>query len=116
MLHPVMSDVAAQQGAEPWKHCSRCERAFASVMSANLTFFQTIIAGDSWGRVAIPVVEEYPLAAIIFIGSLFSVVVGIMNLIVAVLVDTASEAREKDTETREQEIIFAEKEEKKKLQ
>merc|ERR1719440_984630 len=102
-----MVDVDKASGA--WDDCERCVRSFSSVMAANLTFFQTIIAGDSWGKVAIPVTEAYPLAAVIFIGSLFSVVVGIMNLIVAVLVDTAAEARE-------QEIIHAEKTEKKKLQ
>merc|ERR1719440_1045216 len=108
--------VDVDKASSSWDNCERCVRSFSSVMAANLTFFQTIIAGDSWGKVAIPVTEAYPLASIIFVGSLFSIVVGIMNLIVAVLVDTASEAREKDTNSREQEILHAEKSEKRKLQ
>merc|ERR1711871_1408918 len=96
MLHPLMEEVAA---SNVWEDCERCERSFSSIMAANLTFFQTIIACDSWGRVAIPVIELYPLAAIIFVGSLFSVVVGIFNLIVAVLVDTTAEHRARDTDS-----------------
>merc|ERR1719454_1244514 len=72
MLHPLMEEVSQTSAA--WDDCERCVRSFGSIMSANLTFFQTIIAGDSWGLVAIPVTENYPLASVIFIGSLFSVV------------------------------------------
>ena len=30
----------------------------AEVMDANLLLFKTVIAGDSWGEVAVPVIEE----------------------------------------------------------
>jgi hypothetical protein len=44
----------------------------------------------------------YPWAAFIFVGCLFTLIVGILNLITAVLVDNAAEARLNDTEARSQ--------------
>ncbi|CAE8622844.1 unnamed protein product [Polarella glacialis] len=58
--------------------------------------FQTIIAGDSWGELAVPVIEAHPWTAIIFIGSLLTLVFGVLNLIVAVVIDTYAERRQKD--------------------
>jgi len=113
LLHPLMEDVAA--GTISWENCPRCERSFQSVMDANLTFFQAIIGGDSWGLVAIPVIEKHPWAATIFVGSLFSIQVGLMNLIVAVLVDTSAEARLKDTGSRHADALLEEQAEKKHL-
>ena len=37
-------------------------------MNANLLIFKTVIAGDSWGEVAVPVIQEFPLAIVIFMG------------------------------------------------
>ncbi|CAJ1437562.1 unnamed protein product [Effrenium voratum] len=71
-------------------------RATSSVMNANLLLFKTVIAGDSWGLIAVPVIEHYPGTAIIFVGSLLTIVFGVLNLIVAVVVDTFAEARERD--------------------
>ena len=36
------------------------------VMDANLLLFKTVIAGDSWGEIAVPVIQEHPATAIIF--------------------------------------------------
>ena len=33
-----------------YEACERCPRAFRSVMTANLTLFQQIVTGDSWGN------------------------------------------------------------------
>ncbi|CAJ1362791.1 unnamed protein product, partial [Effrenium voratum] len=76
--------------------CEQCLRAASSVMDANLLLFKTVIAGDSWGTIAIPVIEAYPGTAFIFVGSLLTLVFGVLNLIVAVVVDTFAEARERD--------------------
>ena len=37
-------------------------------MDANLLLFKTVIAGDSWGEIAVPVIQEHPATAIIFAG------------------------------------------------
>eukprot|EP00438_Fugacium_kawagutii_P001782 Skav235961 [mRNA] locus=scaffold592:76384:84416:- [translate_table: standard] len=39
------------------------------VMDAELLLFKTVIAGDSWGEIAVPVIEQYPATAFIFMGS-----------------------------------------------
>ena len=37
---------------------------------------RTVIAGDSWGHIAVPVIEAYPATAVIFVGSLLTLVFG----------------------------------------
>lgn len=76
--------------------CERCPHAFKNVWSGLLTLLQTVLTGDSWGEMAIPLSEEYPLTLVFFMGSFVSVNLGIMNLIVAVIVDRAHQAREED--------------------
>jgi len=77
-------------------NCPQCTRATSSVMSANVLLFKTVIAGDSWGEIAVPVIEKFPWTAIVFMGSLLTLVFGVLNLIVAVVVDTFAEARQRD--------------------
>lgn len=98
LVHPLMNSV--QESQQVWGDCERCVRSFQTVMGSNLTFFQTIVAGDSWGKVAIPVIEMYPWTGIIFVGTLFTLIFGMLNLVIAVLVDSAAEARAGDTELR----------------
>ena len=76
--------------------CEHCLEATRSVMHADLLLFKTVIAGDSWGQIAVPVIMYQPLTAIIFMGSLLTLVFGVLNLIVAVVVDTFAEARQRD--------------------
>ncbi|CAE8590752.1 unnamed protein product [Polarella glacialis] len=93
LINPVVQQMAAD-GA--FGDCRTCRSSLTSVMRANLTLFQTIIAGDSWGDLAVPVIEAHPWTAIIFIGSLLTLVFGVLNLIVAVVIDTYAERRQKD--------------------
>ena len=66
-----------------FEDCEQCVRATSSVMNANLLLFKTVIAGDSWGLIAVPVIEHYPATALLFMGSLLTLVFGVLNLIVA---------------------------------
>ena len=50
-----------------------------------MLLFKTVIAGDGWGEIAVPVIEQYPATAVIFMGSLLTLVFGVLNLIVAVV-------------------------------
>ena len=52
-------------------------------MDANLLLFKTVIAGDSWGQIAVPVMREHPATGVIFVGSLLTIVFGVLNLIAA---------------------------------
>eukprot|EP00445_Apocalathium_hangoei_P077576 CAMPEP_0204187446 /NCGR_PEP_ID=MMETSP0361-20130328/56807_1 /ASSEMBLY_ACC=CAM_ASM_000343 /TAXON_ID=268821 /ORGANISM="Scrippsiella Hangoei, Strain SHTV-5" /LENGTH=767 /DNA_ID=CAMNT_0051147847 /DNA_START=49 /DNA_END=2350 /DNA_ORIENTATION=+ len=88
-VHPVNSLI-------DYGDCERCSRGFRSVVDSTLSLFQTIIAGDSWGTINVPVIEAQPLLAIITVAIVLSVSLGIMNLILAVIVESAAEARSKD--------------------
>jgi len=94
MVHPLIEKV--HQEGIAFMDCAECVTAASSVMHANLLLFKTVIAGDSWGQIAVPVIQEYPATGIIFMGSLLTIVFGVLNLIVAVVVDTFAEARERD--------------------
>ena len=54
-------------------------------MDANLLLFKTVIAGDSWGQLAVPVIRAYPYTALLFVGAYLTIVFGVLNLIVAVV-------------------------------
>ena len=88
LVNPLMEEV--------FEDCLECQRSTSSVMRANVLLFKTVIAGDGWGKVSVPMIEAYPLTAIIFMGSNLTLVFGVMNLIVAVVVDTFAEARQRD--------------------
>ena len=61
-----------------------------------MTYLQTIIAGDSWGQIAVPLLEQYPWTAFVFIPTFATVQLGLMNVIQAVIVDKQSQVRESD--------------------
>eukprot|EP00929_Paragymnodinium_shiwhaense_P049742 TRINITY_DN25078_c0_g1_i1.p1 TRINITY_DN25078_c0_g1~~TRINITY_DN25078_c0_g1_i1.p1 ORF type:complete len:678 (-),score=57.00 TRINITY_DN25078_c0_g1_i1:463-2496(-) len=85
----------AEQGA--FGDCSYCEDAFDNVMNANLHYLTTIVAGDSWGRQAVPLIREDTTAAVIVIGALLVINLGLLNTIAAVIVDRQVQARADDS-------------------
>lgn len=95
IIFPLIKEMH-RRDPEVFQECPQCLRATSSVMDANLLLFKTVIAGDSWGTIAVPVIEAYPATAIIFVGSLLTLVFGVLNLIVAVVVDTFADARDRD--------------------
>eukprot|EP00929_Paragymnodinium_shiwhaense_P069031 TRINITY_DN34832_c0_g1_i1.p1 TRINITY_DN34832_c0_g1~~TRINITY_DN34832_c0_g1_i1.p1 ORF type:complete len:557 (+),score=66.03 TRINITY_DN34832_c0_g1_i1:27-1697(+) len=78
--------------------CIDCRSAFDTVHNACLTFMTTIIAGDSWGRVSLPLVQERADAALIIYLAFFSIELGLLNTIAAVIVDKQVQARAEDEE------------------
>merc|ERR1740138_537283 len=66
IIHPLNQELAAQG---VYEGCERCPRAFESVGASVVTFSQTLIAGDSWGQVSIPLIERYPATFIFFISA-----------------------------------------------
>lgn len=91
-VKPLMAELAVH-GA--FGTCSWCPSAFDNVFLSNLTFFQ-IVSGDGWSQVARPLIEKHHWTALLFIAIIFSMVFGLLNLIVAVIVDSAHQAREAD--------------------
>lgn len=93
-VHPLMQQMFRDGRA--FQDCPECADWASSVMKANFLLFKTVIAGDSWGKIAVPVIEHYPATAIIFCGSLLTLVFGVLNMVVAVVVDSFAESRQKD--------------------
>lgn len=52
-----------------------------------------VVAGDSWAMVTVPIIEHHPWTYVLFLGVLVTVSFAIMNLMLAVIVDSAQEAR-----------------------
>eukprot|EP00929_Paragymnodinium_shiwhaense_P019473 TRINITY_DN13262_c0_g1_i1.p1 TRINITY_DN13262_c0_g1~~TRINITY_DN13262_c0_g1_i1.p1 ORF type:complete len:740 (-),score=80.57 TRINITY_DN13262_c0_g1_i1:274-2463(-) len=109
LVHPVTHRL---QETGQWEDCERCGRAFESVWAATLTFFQTVLAGDSWGVVAMPIIEDSPWTGVIFCGALFTLTYGIMQLITAVVVDSFSDMRKFDVNALASELEADERDEK----
>ena len=76
--------------------CERCSRAYKTVAHTTLTLFQQVVAGDSWGTPSIRLIEERPILAIVLVMTVGTISLCVMNLILAVIVDSAAEAREND--------------------
>lgn len=103
VVNPIVQDME-QASSEVFAGCEFCVGATSTVMDANLLLFKTVIAGDSWGELAVPVIQKHPATAIIFVGSQLTLVFGVVNLIVAVVVDTFAEARENDVQNLAEEM------------
>merc|ERR1719163_675229 len=65
-------------------------------MTSNLTFFRGIIAGDSWGSVAVPLIRADAGCGIILLSAILATQFGLLNTIAAVVVDRQVQAREED--------------------
>lgn len=89
LIHPINKDLA-------YGDCDRCNRAFESVLQASLTFVQQIVAGDSWGTVSIPIIEESPVTAVFFVFVLVTLNLAILNVMLAVIVDASLKASQED--------------------
>merc|ERR1711871_442256 len=87
-----MEDLVA---SDDWKGCERCGRAYSNTFAAALTLWQTLVAGDSWGTTSIDLIEKHPGTAIYFVTSLMFIGMAVLNLILGVVVDVASQARNK---------------------
>jgi len=113
-VHPLVTQMHAERGL--FEECEWCQRATGSVMDANLLLFKTVVAGDSWGQIAVPVIQAHPETAFIFVGSSLSLVFGVLNLIVAVVVDTFAEARANEFDELAEELDTEEYHDRKELQ
>jgi len=114
VIHPLITEMV--RDGETFEDCDQCTHAARSVMDANLLLFKTVIAGDSWGRIAVPVIENFPATALIFVGSQATLVFGVLNLIVAVVVDTFAEARQRDILNLAEELEYDSEKDKRFLQ
>eukprot|EP00931_Biecheleriopsis_adriatica_P027924 TRINITY_DN16708_c0_g1_i2.p1 TRINITY_DN16708_c0_g1~~TRINITY_DN16708_c0_g1_i2.p1 ORF type:complete len:566 (-),score=75.26 TRINITY_DN16708_c0_g1_i2:161-1654(-) len=82
-----------------------CSLAFSSVALTVLYFFQTLIAGDAWGVCATPYILAAPELFFVFSSSLCLITLGFTNLMLSVIVDASTEAREKDAAIKAEERL-----------
>merc|ERR1719253_1158129 len=108
LIHPINREVL--EHTTNYDGCGRCGRAYETVFQSSLTLFQSLIAGDSWGLVTIPVIERRPWTAVYFAGVHVTISIGLMNLLLAVIVDRANAARQGDLAS----LVKAEEREQKK--
>jgi len=87
-VHPTTSRL-------PFGNCTDCNKGFETVQSSVLTLFSELIAGGSW-LMSLSVYNANPGATALIILTTISIVLGIMNLILTVIVERATDAREKD--------------------
>merc|ERR1712176_676608 len=90
IIHPLNLQVA---DTGVYSGCNYCETAFETVFQANLFWFQTVVAGDSWGMVIIPVIKMFPATILYFVPVTIAISMGLMNLVLSVIVDQANDAR-----------------------
>eukprot|EP00913_Durusdinium_trenchii_P017934 g16852.t1 len=80
--------------------CPQCASGFATVYRASLTLFSQIVAGDAWGQISPPLAHAAPWTAPILFGIMMTISLGVMNLILAVIVEKAAEARQTDLDKK----------------
>lgn len=102
LMRPIAEEMYYEQGV--WEDCPLCVKSLSTVMSANLMFFKTIVAGDEWGLLADPIIAQHPWTALIFVGAQLTIVFGVLNLVVAVVVDEFAEKRSHDYMTQAVEL------------
>eukprot|EP00928_Gymnodinium_smaydae_P056144 TRINITY_DN39573_c0_g1_i1.p1 TRINITY_DN39573_c0_g1~~TRINITY_DN39573_c0_g1_i1.p1 ORF type:complete len:681 (+),score=79.33 TRINITY_DN39573_c0_g1_i1:262-2043(+) len=95
LFNDIVKQIVAEGG---YDNCDRCSEAFSSVWSSYLTFFQTIVAGDSWGLYNLPLISKHPWTSIPITIVFATVELGLLNVIIAVVVDRQMQARQDDTE------------------
>jgi len=96
VIHPIAWRVHNQ----PDPQSEWCREAFSTVLKATLYFFVTLVAGDGWAVCAVPIIEDSPMAWSVFAVSLVTIQLGFLNLVLAVIVDNAAEARDASKEEK----------------
>lgn len=91
-LDAKVKEINARGG---YSTCSWCETAFSNIWYANLTWFQ-IISTTDWSIIGRPLVEHSFWTYLFFILNVFVVMWGLLNLIVAAIVDSNIAARGDD--------------------
>eukprot|EP00928_Gymnodinium_smaydae_P098552 TRINITY_DN9188_c0_g3_i1.p1 TRINITY_DN9188_c0_g3~~TRINITY_DN9188_c0_g3_i1.p1 ORF type:complete len:584 (-),score=114.11 TRINITY_DN9188_c0_g3_i1:262-2013(-) len=94
VIHPINKEIA--ETTDIYQGCDRCPHAYETVWDSCLTFFQQVVAGDSWGTVSVPIAAAAPWTMGFFVLVLVVVNLAMLNLILAVIVEAAQSAKEED--------------------
>jgi len=88
---------------DPYCHPEEVAEAFADVWESMFTWFLLIFVGEKWPELAVPIMRQVPLTVVIFLSAYVTINLGLMNLILTVIVDRATEARFEDERQKVQE-------------
>jgi len=108
LIHPVNIRV---HKTKPYLYadCDRCPRAFSTVFDSVLTIWKQIVAGDSWGTLCEPIVEEERWTFIFFVLVFVTVALTMLNCILAVVVEAgaaAAAADEHDKAIQQEKVVM----------
>eukprot|EP00928_Gymnodinium_smaydae_P043695 TRINITY_DN29230_c0_g2_i1.p1 TRINITY_DN29230_c0_g2~~TRINITY_DN29230_c0_g2_i1.p1 ORF type:complete len:653 (-),score=71.16 TRINITY_DN29230_c0_g2_i1:224-2182(-) len=94
-LRPHVDDLN-EEGA--FDSSPECQTAFSNIWYANLMWFK-VMTGDGWSTCFGPLIERYYWPFLLVVCNIFFICFGLLNLIVAAIVDSSAQAREDDTKT-----------------
>jgi hypothetical protein len=106
LIHPINQRVA-DKGF--YDGCERCPRAFSTVFDSMLTFWKQLVAGDSWGTLCEPIIDENRWTSLFFMLVLVTVSLTMLNCILAVVVEAgaaAAAADDHDKAVEREKVIF----------
>jgi len=92
-IHPIVAEIDFEALG-----CDRCDRAYGGIFDSNLTLWQQLVMGDSWGQLNIPIIEHAPWTSIILCSVPISMVYGLMNQILAIMIQRVQDARDDDVQ------------------
>merc|ERR1719424_1395725 len=89
-LNPLIVELEAEG---KYESCDWCGGAFSNIWKANMTWFQ-ITSGDGWSALGRPLSEAFGWPYLLFVAQIFIVVWGLLNLIVAAILEANATSRE----------------------
>lgn len=89
-----VEDSCEPQGPDAWR----------GVWYSVITLTQTVVFGDSWGTTAIEIIKREPITLFFFAGMYGTITLGVLNLIVAAIVDSGAQAREEALEAKRRKL------------
>jgi hypothetical protein len=95
LIHPV-NEYIAEHKPYLYEGCERCPRAYSTVFDSMLTFWKQLVAGDSWGTLCEPIIEEAKWTSLFFMMVLVTVNLTMLNCILAVVVEAGASAAAAD--------------------
>eukprot|EP00429_Kryptoperidinium_foliaceum_P097278 CAMPEP_0176251758 /NCGR_PEP_ID=MMETSP0121_2-20121125/35162_1 /TAXON_ID=160619 /ORGANISM="Kryptoperidinium foliaceum, Strain CCMP 1326" /LENGTH=425 /DNA_ID=CAMNT_0017591507 /DNA_START=38 /DNA_END=1315 /DNA_ORIENTATION=+ len=101
LIYPLATQVFDAEDGES----VACRDAMSTVERAGLYLFTTLVAGDDWSSCAVPIIEHSPASWLFFALALVTIQLGFLNLVLAVIVDRAAEARESAKGDKERELF-----------
>jgi len=90
--------------------CESCKESWTSIWDAVVTLFGLLLYGEGWESMIRPLVQQSPFTLMYFTATIFTVCHGMVNLILAVIVDKASQVHVEEAKKLAKELHIHQKE------